>query len=77
MAKFKVNYTETYTKTFVVEADSAEEAQEKMEYAAENISGLIDTAEDFDYWDVEVEREVSDKESEEHDELPSEEYQGW
>lgn len=77
MAKFKVNYTETYTKTFVVEADSAEEAQEKMEYAAENISGLIDTAEDFDYWDVEVEREVSDKELEEHDELPSEEYQGW
>ena len=73
MAKFKVNYTETYTKTFVVEADSAEEAQEKMEYAAENVSGLIDTATDFDYWDVEVEREISTEESEKYDELPSEE----
>lgn len=73
MAKFKVNYTETYTKTFVVEADSAEEAQEKMEYAAENVSGLIDTAIDFDYWDVEVEREISTEESEKYDELPSEE----
>lgn len=73
MAKFKVNYTETYTKTFVVEADSAEEAQEKMEYAAENISGLIDTATDFDYWDVEVEREISTEESEKYDELPLEE----
>lgn len=72
MAKFKVNYTETYTKTFVVEADSAEEAQEKMEYAAENISGLIDTATDFDYWDVEVEREISAEESEKYDELPFE-----
>ena len=70
MAKFKVNYTETYTKTFVVEADSAEEAQEKMEYAAENISGLINTATDFDYWDVEVEREISAEESERYDELP-------
>lgn len=73
MAKFKVNYTETYTKTFVVEADSAEEAQEKMEYAAENISGLIDTTTDFDYWDVEVEREISAEESEKYDELPLEE----
>lgn len=73
MAKFKVNYTETYTKTFVVEADSAEEAQEKMEYAAENISGLIDTVTDFDYWDIEVEREISAEESEKYDELPLEE----
>ena len=61
MAKYKVNYTETYTKTYIVEANSPEEAQEKMECAAENVSGLIDTAEDFNYWDVEVEREADTK----------------
>lgn len=68
MAKFKVNYTETYTKTFVVEADSAEEAQEKMEYAAEHISGLI-TDRNFDFWDVEVEREANINDLERFDKL--------
>lgn len=72
MAKFKVNYTETYTMIFVIEADSEEEAQEKMEYAAENISGLIDTATDFDYWDVEVEREANINDLERFDKLPEE-----
>ena len=72
MAKFKVNYTEIFTKTYIVEADSPEEAQEKMEYAAENISGLIDTATDFDYWDIEVELEIPAEESEKYDELPFE-----
>ena len=38
MAKlYKVNYTETYTKTFIIEANTPEEAEEKMEYAAENL----------------------------------------
>lgn len=37
MAKYKVNYTEQYTHVYIIEANSKEEAEEKMAYAAENI----------------------------------------
>mgnify|MGYP001624374389 CR=1 FL=1 len=71
MAKFKVNYTETLTHTYIVEADTEEEALEKMEYAAENIPGLT-TDRDFDYWDIEVEREANTDALERFDGLPEE-----
>ena len=71
MAKFKVNYTETFNRSFVVEADTKEEAQEKMEYAAEHVSGLISDI-DFDFWDIEVEREANVDDLERFDRLPEE-----
>ena len=71
MAKFKVNYTETFTRTYIIEADTEEEAQEKMENAAENIPNLTSDR-DFDYWDIEVEREVNADDMERFDRLPEE-----
>lgn len=71
MAKFKVNYTEVFNRTFIVEADTKEEAQEKMEYAAEHVSGLISDI-DFDFWDIEVEREANIDDLERFDRLPEE-----
>ena len=71
MAKFKVNYTETFTRTYIIEADTEEEAQEKMENAAENISNLTSDR-DFDYWDIEVEREANADDMERFDRLPKE-----
>ena len=50
MAKYAVTYEEVYQKTFIIEADSPEEAEEKMEYAAENISLDMDDA--FDHWNI-------------------------
>ena len=52
MAKYAVEYVETYRKTYLVEADSYDEAVEKMEDAAENVGNLIDLADDFDHWEV-------------------------
>lgn len=49
---FAVEYMEVYRKTFLVEAESYEEAEEKVEYAAENIGGLMDLVDDFDHWEV-------------------------
>lgn len=72
MAKFKVNYTETYTKTFIVEADSPEEAEEKMEYAAENIP-LGDMDNCFDRWEVGIATMATEIEMDLYDPLPEEE----
>ena len=52
MAKYAVEYVETYRKTYLVEADSYDEAVEKMEDAAENVGNLIDLADDFEHWEV-------------------------
>ena len=71
MAKFKVNYTETFTRTYIIEADTEEEAQGKMENAAENIPNLTSDR-DFDYWDIEVEREANADDMERFDRLPEE-----
>ena len=71
MTKFKVNYTETFTRTYIIEAETKEEAQEKMENAAENIPGLT-TDRDFDYWDIEVERKANTDDLERFDKLPEE-----
>ena len=69
MAKFKVNYTEVYTRSFIVEAENKEEAQEKMERAAESVPGLI-TNEDFDHWDVGMVREATQNDISRCDMLP-------
>lgn len=71
MAKYKVNYTEIFRRSFIVEAESEEEAQEKMEYAAENIGGLVDV-DHFDHWETSVEREANENDLKWYDELPKE-----
>ena len=42
-----------------------------MEYAAENVPNLTD-GRDFDYWDIEVEREANADDMERFDRLPEE-----
>lgn len=71
MAKFKVNYTETYIKTFIVEANTPEEAEEKMEYAAENLPINIDDC--FDRWEVGIATRATEREMDLYDLLPEEE----
>ena len=51
MAKFAVSYTEVYRKTYIVEAESWEDAEEKLREVAED-SGL-DASDCFDHWDTE------------------------
>ena len=69
--KYAVEYTEVYRKIFLVEADSPEEAEEKMEYAAENVPDLTNDG-DFDCWDIEVEREANIDDLERFDRLSEE-----
>lgn len=71
MAKYKVDYTEVFRRSFIVEAKSEEEAQEKMEYAAENIGGLVDF-DHFDHWEMFVEREANENDLKWYAELPKE-----
>lgn len=52
MSKYAVEYVETYRKTYLIEADSYDEAVEKMEDVAENVENLMDLADDFDHWEV-------------------------
>lgn len=72
MAKYVVAYTEVYKRRYVVEANSEEEAQEKLEFASENVNGLLDAIGDFDHWNAEVEREASMYDLECFDRLPEE-----
>lgn len=58
--KYAVEYAEVYRKIFLVEADSPEEAEEKMEYVAENIP--IDMDDCFDHWDIAVITNVTKEE---------------
>lgn len=51
MAKYAVTYIETYSKTYVVETENYEEAEEKVVSVAEN-TPLICLETDFDHWDV-------------------------
>lgn len=71
MAKYKVDYTEIFRRSFIVEAESEEEAQEKMEYAAENIGGLVDV-DYFDHWEASVDREANENDLKWYSELPAE-----
>lgn len=60
MAKYAVEYMEVYRKVYIVEAETPEEAEEKMEDAADNI--LLDM--DLDHWEVEVLEDVTEEEKE-------------
>ena len=71
MAKYKGIYTEIFKRTFIVEADSEEEALEKMQYAAENVGGLVNV-DHFDHWETEVEGKASVNDLKWYDELPEE-----
>ena len=70
MAKYVINYTETYSKTFIVEADTPEEAEEKMEYAAEYLP--LGMGSHFHHWDIGAARVATKKEQERFDPLPEE-----
>ena len=69
--KYAVEYTEVYRKIFLVEADSPEEAEEKMEYAAENIP-LNDMDNCFDHWDITNVKKASQTDLIFNDPLPEE-----
>lgn len=69
--KFKVNYTEVFARSFIVEAGSEEEAMEKMQYAAEYIGRLVDV-DHFDHWESEVERVATENDLKWYDKLPEE-----
>ena len=71
MAKYAVTYEEIYQKTFIVEADSPEEAEEKMEYAAENIP--LDMDNYFYRWEVVMATKATGIELDLYDPLPEEE----
>lgn len=69
--KFKGNYMEVFTRSFIVEANSEEEAMEKMQYAAECIGGLVNV-DHFDHWESEVERVATENDLKCYDKLPEE-----
>lgn len=75
MAKYILEYQEIYRKQYAVEADSYEEAEEKMMVIAENCTeNLMDLEEDFDYWEVRSGdfgfKDVSEEMAEIYDKLP-------
>ena len=70
---FKVTYRETYTKTYVIEAKNQEEAEKKANNLAEECEIPIDNADDFDHWDLEVGREMTEEEASYYDRLEPEE----
>ena len=71
MKKYAVGYNEFYTKTFVVEADSEEEAIEKVEHAAMYI-GLNVGVDNFQRWEIGGVKEVSEKDAKYLEKLPEE-----
>lgn len=56
MAKFPVVYREVFEKTFIVEASSYDEAEEKLrKKVAEDFEGKIFTdGNDFDHWETDM-----------------------
>ena len=72
MVKYIGTYTEVFKRKYVIEANSEEEAQEKLKFAAENVNGLLDAIADFDHWETEIEKEASVRDLEQFDELPEE-----
>ena len=70
MAKlYEVTYTETYTKIYVIEAENQEEAENKANALAEECGIPIDNADDFDHWDLEVGKEITEDEASYYDRL--------
>ena len=75
MAKFAVSYIETYRNTYIVEAESYEEAEGKLREKAEDYEIEMDFAASFDHWDVEPsdvfgEKDVSNEDVSYYQELP-------
>lgn len=66
---FKMTYMETYSKAYVIEAESREEAEEKAMTLAEECEIPVDMSDDFDHWDVEIGREVTEDEAWYYDKL--------
>ena len=71
MKKYAVGYNEHYAKTFVVEADSEEEAIEKMEHVAmyTNLNVGVDN---FQRWEIGGVREISENDAKYLEKLPEE-----
>lgn len=53
MAKYAVSYVEIYRTTYIIEAESYEDAEEKLRQKVENCEIEIDLADDFDHWETE------------------------
>lgn len=66
---YKVTYTETYTKIYVIEAKNQEEAEKKANALAEECKISIDNTDDFDHWDLEVGKEITEDEASYYDRL--------
>ena len=62
MKKFAVSYVETYRTTYIVEAKSYEEAEQKLREKAEDCEIEIDLADDFDHWETEPSNTFGTKE---------------
>lgn len=52
MSKFAVSYMEVYKSTYIIEADTYEEAEEKLREKAEDCTLNIDLEYNFEHWDV-------------------------
>ena len=66
---YEVTYMETYTKIYVIEAENQEEAEKKANALAEECEIPIDNADDFDHWDLEVGKEITEDEASYYDRL--------
>ena len=65
MAKYLVNYYETYSKSYEIEADSKEEAEEKIRYDIQE--GKLDSPEEcFNSW-CDIEEMEDDCDADSHD----------
>ena len=70
MSKYVITYEETYRRTFIVEADVPEDAEEKMQHVAENV--VIPMWNNFDHWDIGQARLATKEDLERYDSLPEE-----
>lgn len=57
--KYVVRVTETLTRTLIVEANRMEEAEDKVDRAYDDGQIILDY-DDFDEYDIEVQREATD-----------------
>lgn len=70
MAKYAVPYEEVYHKTFIIEADLPEDAEEKMWNVAANVA--IPMWNNFDHWGIGQARLATKEDLERFDSLPEE-----
>lgn len=70
--KYLVRITETSAHTVIVEANSMQEAEDKVNNAYDNGQIMLDY-DDFDEYDIEVQREATDFDKELYDVLEVEE----